>query len=74
LCDYNPPYRACIVSHGQLADRWSYINRLRELQDTPPSVFAVGAGQGSDIVMVDLEMRVLCVLCAVLCALRAELR
>ena len=64
-------FRACIASHGALADRWSYINRLRELQNTPHSVFAAGAGQGSDIVMVDLEMRVLCdALCAMLCALR----
>jgi hypothetical protein len=62
------------VSHGELADRWSYISRLRELQVTPQSVFAVGTGQGSDIVMVDLEMRVLCVLCTVLCALCAEPR
>ena len=64
-------FRACIASHGALADRWSYINRLRELQNTPHSVFAAGAGQGSDIVMVDLEMRVPCdALCAMLCALR----
>lgn len=48
------PPRACITSHGRLADRWSYIARLRELQQIP-----LGAAMTySDNTVMDLEMRV----------------
>eukprot|EP00596_Hydrurales_sp_CCMP1899_P009803 CAMPEP_0119045584 /NCGR_PEP_ID=MMETSP1177-20130426/41015_1 /TAXON_ID=2985 /ORGANISM="Ochromonas sp, Strain CCMP1899" /LENGTH=1085 /DNA_ID=CAMNT_0007017609 /DNA_START=344 /DNA_END=3601 /DNA_ORIENTATION=+ len=34
--------KACITSHGQLTERWSYINRLRELQAIVPMEKSVG--------------------------------
>ena len=52
--NFSIPSRACITSHGRLADRWSYIARLRELQQVPIGT----AVNYSDSTIMELEMRV----------------
>jgi hypothetical protein len=49
----NPPNPNSVGSHGQLKDRWSYINRLRETQQK-----SVGATKsGPEDVVVEVELR-----------------